>query len=79
MESESKQEHPSVSGIDEKLLSLLVCPACHEPVQQRGELLVCRGCGLGYPVKDGIPMMLLSEAIRPQRGQTGLGERNNGL
>lgn len=53
------------SGPDERLLSILVCPACHEKVDARDDLLVCRGCGRGYPVRDGIPVMLLEEAIPP--------------
>ena len=57
--------------MDEKLLSLLVCPACHSPVERREELLVCRGCGRGYPIRNGIPVMLVGEAVRPERGAQG--------
>ncbi|MEU4686153.1 Trm112 family protein [Streptomyces xinghaiensis] len=27
--------------------------------------LVCTGCGLAYPVRDGIPVLLVDEARRP--------------
>lgn len=53
-----------MADIDPKLLSVLACPAPHHaPVEQRGDLLVCTECGLGFPVRDGIPVMLLDEAV----------------
>jgi uncharacterized protein len=56
-------------AIDERLLEILVCPACHEAVEhkERRHLIVCTGCGLQYPVRDGIPVMLVDEATRAQR------------
>jgi uncharacterized protein YbaR (Trm112 family) len=54
--------------IDPELLELLVCPKCKgELAVRRGadgseEFLDCRACGLGYPVEDGIPVMLVEEA-----------------
>jgi uncharacterized protein YbaR (Trm112 family) len=50
--------------VDEHLLKILVCPACQEPVrsQDDGRALECAGCGRVYPVRDGIPVMLLEEA-----------------
>jgi uncharacterized protein YbaR (Trm112 family) len=50
--------------IDKKLLSILVCPVTKAPVvydEERDEL-VCKASGLAYPVRDGIPVMLESEA-----------------
>lgn len=50
--------------IDKRLLSILVCPVSKAPVEydtQKDEL-VCRASGLAYPVRDGIPVMLESEA-----------------
>ncbi|MFQ3200893.1 MAG: hypothetical protein ACI9SK_001623 [Zhongshania sp.] len=50
--------------IDKKLLEILVCPVSKAPLdydEQRNEL-VCRASGLAYPVRDGIPVMLESEA-----------------
>ncbi|MFF3767915.1 Trm112 family protein [Streptomyces sp. NPDC001922] len=57
------------------LLEILACPACHAPLRDdtsadtgadAGEL-VCTGadCGLAYPVRDGIPVLLVDEARRP--------------
>ena len=60
-------------SIDPRLLELLVCPACHaeiEPVED-GNGLKCRGCGRIYPVRDGIPVMLVDEAKPPKRESPG--------
>ena len=56
-------------NIDEWLLDLLACPACHAPLRAddaAGEL-VCTSetCGLAYPVRDDIPVLLVDEARRP--------------
>lgn len=50
--------------IDKKLLEILVCPVSKAPVEYDAERneLVCRASGLAYPVRDGIPVMLESEA-----------------
>lgn len=50
--------------IDKKLLSILVCPVSKASltwVAEKDEL-VCLASGLAYPVRDGIPVMLESEA-----------------
>ena len=50
--------------IDKRLLSILVCPvskASLEYDRERQEL-VCRASGLAYPIRDGIPIMLVDEA-----------------
>jgi uncharacterized protein len=54
-------------ALDERLLEILVCPACRAPVEhkERRHLIVCTGCGLQYPVRDSIPVMLVDEATRP--------------
>lgn len=59
----------STPEISPELLAIIVCPAC------KGELtltsnagadeLVCGGCGLAYPVRDGIPVLLVDEARSP--------------
>ncbi len=52
------------SMIDKKLLSILVCPVTKAPLEydREKEELVCKASGLAYPVRDGIPVMLESEA-----------------
>jgi uncharacterized protein YbaR (Trm112 family) len=55
--------------IDDWLLEILVCPKCHSPVRvdEEASELVCTGadCGLAYPVRDDIPVLLVEEARRP--------------
>ncbi|GAB3322926.1 Trm112 family protein [Haliea atlantica] len=50
--------------IDDKLLGILVCPVTKAPLEYDREKqeLVCKASGLAYPVRDGIPVMLESEA-----------------
>ena len=47
--------------ISKELLEILVCPACKTKVELTGEFLACTGCGRRYPVRDGIPIMLIEE------------------
>jgi uncharacterized protein YbaR (Trm112 family) len=50
--------------IDKRLLSILVCPVTKAPVEYDKDKneLICKASGLAYPVRDGIPVMLESEA-----------------
>lgn len=52
--------------IDKKLLSILVCPVSKAPVvyDEKKQELICKASGLAYPIRDGIPVMLESEARR---------------
>jgi uncharacterized protein YbaR (Trm112 family) len=54
----------SESMIDKKLLSILVCPVSKAPLEYDRDMqeLVCVASGLAYPVRDGIPVMLETEA-----------------
>ena len=51
--------------IDPKLLEILACPLCKTEVKLEGERLVCVQCARRYPVRDGIPVMLIEEAELP--------------
>jgi uncharacterized protein YbaR (Trm112 family) len=54
------------SGIDPKLLEILVCPLSKGPLRYdaaAGEL-ISEQAGLAYPIRDGIPIMLVEEARR---------------
>lgn len=50
--------------MDPKLLEILVCPVCKGPLAHRPEAaeLICKADRLGFPVKDGIPVMLEEDA-----------------
>ena len=64
------------SGIDGKLLELLACPLTKGPLSwdaDRGEL-VSRLAKLAYPVRDGIPVMLPSEARQIDPDETAPGK-----
>ncbi len=52
--------------IDPKLLEILACPACKTEVKLEGERLVCVQCRRRYPIRDGIPVMLVEEAEGPE-------------
>ena len=50
--------------LDDELLNILACPACKESVRLVENKLACQNpkCGLKYPIRDGIPVMLIEEA-----------------
>ncbi len=58
--------------INPELLQLLVCPQCKSPVRLAGEKIVCQNaaCGLRYPVRNDIPVMLVDEAEPPEPGRS---------
>ena len=58
--------------LDPRLMEILACPQCHSPLRadeggEHGDELVCTSstCGLAYPVRDDIPVLLIDEARRP--------------
>jgi len=52
--------------IDPRLLEILVCPLSKAPLRydREAQELVCEESGLAYPIRDGIPIMLVDEARR---------------
>ena len=53
--------------INEELLNILACPACKSRVVLKENRIICTNaqCGLRYPIRDGIPVMLIDEAEKP--------------
>lgn len=53
-----------MTEIDPRLLEVLVCPLSKAPLEydRVAQELVCRASGLAYPVRDGVPVMLIEEA-----------------
>ena len=51
-------------NLDPALLEILVCPQCRATlfVDDDASELVCSACDLAYPVRQGIPVMLVDEA-----------------
>ncbi|MCH7904881.1 MAG: Trm112 family protein [Armatimonadetes bacterium] len=54
--------------MDKKLLEILACPRCdtRPALAEREDQLVCTECGYAYPVVDGIPHLLVEDAIPPE-------------
>ena len=52
--------------IIKKILDILVCPVpeCRKPLTLAADesSLTCTGCGRVYPIRDGIPILLVDEA-----------------
>lgn len=61
---EPKQEHTGL--LPEGLLDIMQCPSCAGTLTEVMDppSLLCGGCGLRYPVEDGIPVMLIEEATQ---------------
>jgi uncharacterized protein YbaR (Trm112 family) len=53
--------------IDKELLEILACPKCKADVRLENDKIICTSpeCGLRYPIRDGIPVMLIDEAEKP--------------
>jgi uncharacterized protein YbaR (Trm112 family) len=52
------------ADLDQKLLDILVCPLTKGPLRwdRDAQELVSEQAGLAFPVRDGIPIMLVEEA-----------------
>jgi uncharacterized protein YbaR (Trm112 family) len=52
--------------MDPKLLEILVCPLCKGPLvhDKAAREMICKGDRLAFPIRDGIPVMLIDEARR---------------
>ena len=58
-----------MSMLKKELLDILVCPVDKKPLREleKAMKLECTGCGRKYPVRDGIPVMLIDEAELPKK------------
>jgi len=52
--------------VDDELLKIMCCPACRGEVSEQEGKIVCLNCGRRYPIRDGIPVMLIDEAEMPE-------------
>jgi uncharacterized protein YbaR (Trm112 family) len=54
--------------IDPQLKEILVCPNCRAELNEdeSASRLRCTGCGLAFPVDNGLPVMLIDEADKPE-------------
>ncbi len=61
-------EPPKLGGdVDPELLEILACPLDKQPVTREGNYIVCSECKRHYPIRDGIPVMLIDEALTPEQ------------
>ncbi len=53
-----------MTSADPKLLEILICPLTRTMLRYDSERqeLISRAAGLAYPIRDGVPIMLASEA-----------------
>jgi uncharacterized protein YbaR (Trm112 family) len=64
--------------LDPRLLEILACPSddhaplhVGSPTDPEADVLTCTSCGRQYRVEDGIPVLLLDEAIEPPPAEDG--------
>ena len=50
------------TDVDTSLLEILACPEDKQPIVKMDDKIVCTQCGKRYPIRDGIPVMLMDEA-----------------
>jgi len=57
--------------MDNRLLEILVCPLCKGKLvhDRAAQELICHADKLAYPIRDGIPVMLIDEAEKPAQGR----------
>ncbi len=58
-------EERTPNTVDAELLAILRCPLTRSRLRQEGDWLIAEQGGLSYPVRDGIPVMLMEEAKLP--------------
>ena len=56
--------------IDKRLLDVMACPRCKGEINEKGMFLLCRKCGLAFPVlDDSVPNMILDESWPLQKAE----------
>ena len=58
-------------SVDPALLSILRCPDEHHAeltLDEAAQTLTCTQCGRIYEIREGIPVLLLDEAVEPSAG-----------
>jgi len=67
---ESANSRSVTCGIDKELLDILACPACRGDMKSgaAADFLYCLSCSRRYPVKNGIPILIIEKAELPSKG-----------
>jgi len=60
-----------IMALSKELFEILACPKCKGDIKLIEKLmnykedgLICENCRLLYPIRDGIPVMLIDEAVK---------------
>lgn len=59
----------AIARLDPKLLEILVCPLTKSTLRydEKAQELISEKAGLAYPIRDGIPIMLVDEARKIEK------------
>lgn len=59
-------DHNQTRQADRKLLTVLVCPLTKTPLEYnaKDQELISRQAGLAFPIRNGVPVMIVAEARR---------------
>jgi len=60
----ASRDASTINRVDPKLLEILVCPVTKQPLEYNSDRheLISPAARLAYPIRDGIPIMLMEEA-----------------
>jgi uncharacterized protein YbaR (Trm112 family) len=58
---------PRNQRFDTSILNQLACPLCMGELRLAQEQLVCGACGRGYPIVDGIPVLIAAQTAEPNQ------------
>jgi len=50
--------------INKELLKILICPVCKADIRLEKDIIICDRCKEQFPIKDGIPIMIIKEEAR---------------
>ena len=52
--------------LDPEIVKILRCPVSQDPLEmdEKNQRLICRSSGLAYPIRNGIAVLLATEAIK---------------
>lgn len=69
----------NATEVDPKLLEILVCPLTKAPLRydRAAQELISDQAGLAYPIRDGIPIMLVDEARALNEDERRAGSRGS--
>lgn len=76
MSDESENHATPNPGFDRHMLEALVCPVTHATLHYDAgrQELVSKGIGLAFPIREGIPIMLIDEARQIKADQPARGD-----